>query len=116
MTNSTVTDSIDIIHDGELIEKGQHMITQVTRVTRQMIVEYPAQVKFVSNLRFGSTMHVSPPTYTSFSQYKETSVEVDVYDMYTHAVVVSDVVTIGMHAGMRLHSRVVTEVYYISCE
>lgn len=78
MTNSTDTRSIDALYQGELIERGQRKINRVTRVTQQVIVEYPSQVKFISNLEFGSTMHVSPPTYTPFSQYRETSVEVDV--------------------------------------
>lgn len=34
--------------------------------------------------------------------------------MCSHAVVVSEIVTTGMHAGMRFHSRTVTEVYYTS--
>lgn len=116
MTNSIASSSIDTVHEGELIERGQHMITRVTRVTQQTIVEYPPQMKFISSPTFGSTMHVSPPAYTPISQFKETSVEVDVYDMCAHAVIVSDVVTIDMHVGMRLHSRTVTEVYYVSCE
>lgn len=116
MTNSIPTTSIDIVHDGELIERGQHTITRVTCTTRQMIVEYPARMRFVSNPGFGSSMHVSPPTYTPLTHYEEIRTEVDVYDMCPHSVVVTDVVTFDMHGGMRLHSRDVTEVYYISCE